>query len=1542
MKKLVRTYVSGYSFVLALLLAADAGSRAATPIVWFKADAIIGVSSDSPLATWIDASGHANNAIAPTTSACPTYVADAMNGLPAVRFSEFNSTCLNFPRAVQDDFTIVCVFQSTQGLDSGSLFYQGAGLVNGEVVGCVGDFGTCLFANGQVCAGTGNPDVSVASGAGYNDGMPHVLVFKRVRATGTMSLYVDGVFAGSAVASTASLTAPPQLTLGAQQSGANYFSGDIAEVQLYNSALIDSDRQNVELSLLLKYGLSPAPRVQGLFWGPGDPVYEGASVDFLVSAQGFGSLSYQWQKDGVDLLAATNSTFTLPKASTADSGAYAVVVTSADGSAISTPVALAILAGPAPAWLDYARLTAGVTDFLVPETDTVAIWGRNAFPIVGQQGDLRSHRAMAGAGFFNDDTNRARAVIFGSPNYFPGNSGGDAMKQTLCERAVRWTSRKSIPATITVGVTTIALDGVPAALAACGYRVKAVNAGTVATDLNGCDVLIMRWSWFDPWTDADIRAITNFCAAGGGLVAGEVNWYMNDQAWSRMSAVLGPFGLKQSPYGDGSVPATNVVATPFPRYSSALPAIDLVLSAKAGQTNLSTLALWTCLDTLDAAYYTKCLNVPETAADPLGNNVPELNAKMAQLEAYYGWITPSRSHQITLWTMPYETLLTRYQARRLANWPLTNAFVHPGAADYPGLPTGAAAPTNVTVALNGNTPANFCSSGDWYVPAGVCASPSNAVAVVIPSALVSQGLQLLVGNVIDGHDLSGWKRDPNSTDLAWQRFPVVAFSTPLTQAVTLVRNPFGGLLTITVPSGKALGTFNVAFTNVFEAPMFFLGKTTDADWNNGIKNRPGPWGCLIASTRWMTYAPSWQLRALTNPTTVAQMWNTVISNEDWCLGCESFRVKPEAVIPQRQLSNPGAYAWSTDPICSLDGYDQEVYLATAPSGYNYYGMTHEVGHHMAGKLGDLLTLNAGENSANIPVSAVDFLAKDGTSWDSQGWPAAQDRLAWRNNYNSWAPAQQTWDTVTSGYNGVGGDFHMDFFCNLAEAFGWQLYHDALSRYQQWRAGGPDPELQYVSSYDQDTKQNTLYYLFCCTAQRNLDAYFAAYGLGVAGKGYEIADAVKSLIAAKGYPTWTTNQPVSAIYGPPDGQLTVPKNAPPGTIVFQWQAEDPDLGQVFEYKILSGNTGFAWEIDKRTGVLQVNPSLNGLQGDYFSNATLTGAPVLTRQDPNINFDWGYGSPDGLVPSDYFSVRWTGSIVPRYSERYTFTINSDNGRRVWVNNQLIIDKWTNDWGIDYSGSINLVAGQRYAMKVEFFEYDGAANCKLWWQSASQSKEIVPQSQLLPPGITDSAMPLTQNTYTLQVAVFDCGVPRYSLTNSLFIQTTAPSNTAPVLTAIPGRVLTAGATLSFTASATDTDQPRQTLTFSLVNPPLGAVVNPTSGLFTWRPAIAQSPGTNFITLCVSDNGSPPLSATQTFCVTVNRPAFPLTSAVTRNNGLFQFQISGDSGPDYIVEGTTNLASPEWSPLTTNLAPTPPFTWTDPTSMNAPQRFYRVRLAP
>ncbi|MGO8925892.1 MAG: lamin tail domain-containing protein [Limisphaerales bacterium] len=229
------------------------------PVTWFRADRITGVTNNGALATWPDFSGNGYNATQAAPSQDPTYVTNAMNGLPVVRFNATNSTYLSFTRPVQDDFTITCVFQSTQGLNSGNLYYQGAGLVNGEVAGVVNDFGTCLFANGTICAGTGDPDVVVNSGAGYNDGHPHIFTFTRTRTNGLVALFVDGVSMGTTVGATDSLTAPSVLVLGAQQTILNFFSGDITEVEIYNTAVSGTNQQMVEAPLFEKYKIPPPP-----------------------------------------------------------------------------------------------------------------------------------------------------------------------------------------------------------------------------------------------------------------------------------------------------------------------------------------------------------------------------------------------------------------------------------------------------------------------------------------------------------------------------------------------------------------------------------------------------------------------------------------------------------------------------------------------------------------------------------------------------------------------------------------------------------------------------------------------------------------------------------------------------------------------------------------------------------------------------------------------------------------------------------------------------------------------------------------------------------------------------------------------------------------------------------------------------------------------------------------------------------------------------------------------------------------------------------
>ena len=235
---------------------APASANTSALAVWFKADAITGLTNGSPISIWPDLTGNGFNALQLLAANQPTFVTNAINGFPAVRFNSTNSTYLWFYRPVQDDFTMIFVYRSSQGISTGINFWEGAGLINGEQNGTVSDFGISLNANGQILSGVGNPDTTIRSGTGFNNGLPHVVTFKRTKGSGALALYLDSSLVASGTGGTQSLTAPNFLTLGAQAVLNNFLNGDIGEVQIYNAVLLDSDRLAQERALKCKFAMS--------------------------------------------------------------------------------------------------------------------------------------------------------------------------------------------------------------------------------------------------------------------------------------------------------------------------------------------------------------------------------------------------------------------------------------------------------------------------------------------------------------------------------------------------------------------------------------------------------------------------------------------------------------------------------------------------------------------------------------------------------------------------------------------------------------------------------------------------------------------------------------------------------------------------------------------------------------------------------------------------------------------------------------------------------------------------------------------------------------------------------------------------------------------------------------------------------------------------------------------------------------------------------------------------------------------------------------
>ena len=146
---------------------------------------------------------------------------------------------------------------------------------------------------------------------------------------------------------------------------------------------------------------------------------------------------------------------------------------------------------------------------------------------------------------------------------------------------------------------------------------------------------------------------------------------------------------------------------------------------------------------------------------------------------------------------------------------------------------------------------------------------------------------------------------------------------------------------------------------------------------------------------------------------------------------------------------------------------------------------------------------------------------------------------------------------------------------------------------------------------------------------------------------------------------------------------------------------------------------------------------GLFGQYFTNSSTTYSNsknfnpanlITNRLDPIIDFTWPNGTSPNLS-NGLYTVRWTGQVQPQFSETYVFGVRSDDGCRLWVNDQLLIDKWQSQSVANQTNSIALQAGTRYDFKLEYLQNGGAAQAHLYWYSPSQSSNTIPTTCLYP---------------------------------------------------------------------------------------------------------------------------------------------------------------------------------------------------------------------
>ncbi len=196
----------------------------------------------------------------------------------------------------------------------------------------------------------------------------------------------------------------------------------------------------------------------------------------------------------------------------------------------------------------------------------------------------------------------------------------------------------------------------------------------------------------------------------------------------------------------------------------------------------------------------------------------------------------------------------------------------------------------------------------------------------------------------------------------------------------------------------------------------------------------------------------------------------------------------------------------------------------------------------------------------------------------------------------------------------------------------------------------------------------------------------------------------------------TNRDASAFKGNQVGASYEPGTLPPETTYF-WAIDELAAGNV-------KNAGAVWSFTTAGG------SGGGVKGEYFQGMTPAGAPALTRTDANIDFSWGEASPGDPIGVDQFSVRWTADLEIAVADTYTFTSSTDDGVRVWLNNELIIDQWVDQGTTDVASKAMELQPGIYSLQMDYYENGVGAVARLFWETPTVARAIIPSGPLQPP--------------------------------------------------------------------------------------------------------------------------------------------------------------------------------------------------------------------